>query len=221
MMRAVTVPSAATSVPRFCSENSPERCRVLGSIRSTLLGGLMLRVSAVNTMMLIVAATRTPTPNAQVNSVPRTQRSCVSRGWSVTALTHNAARQKDKEVNCEITQHHERDRTSRQHGCAKRYGSQHRAQCCLIDIGLFERVVGGARLIDWHASHPSLLGSTVEYLCTHDEQNQAFFIGQKPQSSLAGASNHGNSGIRSTSVCARLQQQSQRSVSLNSMRRLR
>src|SRR5215471_291880 len=123
MMRAVTVPSAATSVPRFCSENSPERCRVLGSIRSTLLGGLMLRVSAVNTMMLIVAATRTPTPNAQVNSVPRTQRSCVSRGWSVTALTHNAARQKDKEVNCEITQHHERDRTSRQHGCAKRYGS--------------------------------------------------------------------------------------------------
>jgi hypothetical protein len=47
--------------------------------------------------------------------------------------------------------------------------------------------VGWARLIDWHASHPSLLGSTVEYLCTHDEQNQAFFIGQKPQSPLAGA----------------------------------
>src|SRR3954447_433532 len=78
MTRAVTVPSVSTVVPRLCSVNSPDRCSVLGSIRSTLLGGLMSRVSAVNTMVLRVAATKIPTPTAHSNSVPRIRRSCTS-----------------------------------------------------------------------------------------------------------------------------------------------
>ena len=80
MTRAVTLPSAATLVPRFCSANSPERCNTFGSTRSTLLGGLMPMVSAVNTIMLNAAAISTPTPNAHSNSVPRMRRSCIS-GW--------------------------------------------------------------------------------------------------------------------------------------------
>src|SRR6516164_10659546 len=49
--RTVTPPAESTVVPRFCSANSPDRCNVLGSIRSTLLGGLMPLVRAVNTTM--------------------------------------------------------------------------------------------------------------------------------------------------------------------------
>ena len=75
MTRTVTLPSGPTVVPRLCSANSPDRCNVLGSIRSTLLGGLMSLVSAVNTIMLSVAAMSTPTPNAHSNSVPRIRRS--------------------------------------------------------------------------------------------------------------------------------------------------
>jgi len=51
MIRAVTRPSGPTVVPRLCSANSPDRCNVLGSIRSTLLGGLISRVKAVNTIV--------------------------------------------------------------------------------------------------------------------------------------------------------------------------
>src|SRR6516165_9923203 len=40
MTRTVTPPSAPTVVPRFCSANSPDRCSVLGSMSSTLLGGV-------------------------------------------------------------------------------------------------------------------------------------------------------------------------------------
>src|SRR5262245_59391191 len=80
--RTVTLPSLDTVVPRLCSANSPERCSVLGSMRSTLLGGLTLIVSAVNTIMLSVAATKTPTPKAHINSVFRIQLSCTSCGVS-------------------------------------------------------------------------------------------------------------------------------------------
>src|SRR4029453_6957344 len=73
-----TVSSPNTVVPRFCSANSPERCSVLGSIRSTLLGGLTLIVSAVNTIMLRDAATNMPTPNAHNSSVLRIRLSCNS-----------------------------------------------------------------------------------------------------------------------------------------------
>src|SRR5262245_64367297 len=59
--RTVTLPSLETEVPRLCSANSPERCSVLGSMRSTLLGGLMLIVSAVKTIMLSVAETKNQT----------------------------------------------------------------------------------------------------------------------------------------------------------------
>src|SRR5262249_7390320 len=83
--RTVTLPSAPTVVPRFCSANSPDRCNVLGSMCSTLLGGLMLMVSAVNTIMPRMAATSTPTPNAHSNSLPRIRRSCVGPRWSVMA----------------------------------------------------------------------------------------------------------------------------------------
>ena len=69
MARTVTLPSLATVVPRLCSANSPERCSVFGSMRSTLLGGLTLIVSAVNRIMLKVAAMKMPTPNAHSSSV--------------------------------------------------------------------------------------------------------------------------------------------------------
>ena len=78
--RTVTLPSFPTVVPRLCSANSPERCSVLGSIRSTLLGGLTLIVSAVNRIMLKEAATKMPTPKDQSSSVRSMRRSCIS-GW--------------------------------------------------------------------------------------------------------------------------------------------
>jgi hypothetical protein len=81
---------------------------------------------------------------------------------------HDAARQKDQEVNREITQYHEGDRASRQYGRAQWYDSEHSSQRCLIDmIGFFGWVVGGTRLIDRHASHPGVLDETTNNIYAH------------------------------------------------------
>ena len=85
-LRLFTEPSGDTVVPRLCSANSPERCSTLGSMRSTLLGGLTLMVNAVNTIVLSVAAMKMPTPNAHSSSVFRIQRSCTS--WGVSVIGH-------------------------------------------------------------------------------------------------------------------------------------
>jgi len=81
------------------------------------------------------------------------------------ALANDAARQKDQEVNCEITQHQQGYGASRQHSRAERYDSQHFGQRGFIDIvGLFEWVVGSTRLIDRHGSHLQLW-ATIDQLC--------------------------------------------------------
>src|SRR5712672_1141317 len=54
--RTVTEPSGSTAVPRLLSTNSPPRCKVVGSIVSTLLGGLSAWVAPVTTMIAIMTA---------------------------------------------------------------------------------------------------------------------------------------------------------------------
>src|SRR6516165_2267600 len=81
------------------------------------------------------------------------------------ALANDAARQKDQEVNCQITQHQKGYGASRQRSRSERYDSQHFGQRGFIDIvGLFEWVVGGTRLIDRHGSHLQLW-ATIDQLC--------------------------------------------------------
>jgi hypothetical protein len=96
-------------------------------------------------------------------------------------LAHDAARQKDQEVNREIAEYHNGDRASRQYGRAKRYGSEHCGQRCLINMfGFFDWVVGGARLIDWHASHPGGLDETTNNIYAHMLiKTKVLYIGQK------------------------------------------
>src|SRR5262249_3934976 len=50
----VTEPSGSTAVPRLLSENSPPRCRVMGSMVSTLLGGCSAWRAPVTTMIAII-----------------------------------------------------------------------------------------------------------------------------------------------------------------------
>jgi Tripartite tricarboxylate transporter family receptor len=78
LTRTVMLPAESTVVLRFCSANSPDRCKDLGSIRSTLLGGFIPVVKAVNTTMPRIAAMSTPTPSAHSDSVPRIRRSLAS-----------------------------------------------------------------------------------------------------------------------------------------------
>src|SRR5215472_8502732 len=95
-------------------------------------------------------------------------------------LAHDAARQKDQEVNREIAEYHNGDRASRQYGRAKRYGSEHCGQRCLINMfGFFDWVVGGARLIDRHASHPGGLDETTNNIYAHMLIKTKVLIGQK------------------------------------------
>src|SRR3954452_420371 len=138
--RTVTLPSAPTVVPRFCSANSPDRCNVLGSIRSTLLGGLMSLVRAVNTIMDKVAAISTPTPKAHSSSVPRIRRSCISGCSSVTASPHCAARKEYEQINQQIAQDEERHRSAGQDARAQRYDLHHAREVRLVDlVGDLER----------------------------------------------------------------------------------
>src|ERR1700758_2743554 len=52
----VTAPSGSAAVPRLLSTNSPPRCSVVGSMVSTLLGGLSAWVTPVTTMTTIMTA---------------------------------------------------------------------------------------------------------------------------------------------------------------------
>src|SRR5258706_4881420 len=52
----VTEPSGSAAVPRLLSANSPPRCKVVGSMVSTLLGGCSAWVTPVTTMMAIITA---------------------------------------------------------------------------------------------------------------------------------------------------------------------
>src|SRR6516164_1759415 len=134
MARTVTLPSAATLVPRLCSANSPERCSALGSTRSTLLGGLIPMVSAVNRIVLRAAATNTPTPKAHSSSVRRIHCSCISGGaWDIR-LPHTPARNKDEQIDQQVPEHQECDSRSSKHGCAQRYKSHHSRKCCLVNL---------------------------------------------------------------------------------------
>src|SRR6187401_279418 len=153
MTRVVTLPSGATLVPRFCSANSPERCSVLGSIRSTLLGGLISLVSAVNTIMLSVAAIKIPTPNAQRSSVPRIRRSWTSLCASsvIHSSAHCSARQKNKNINREISEDQECDCGSGEHAGSERNSShcfcKRRRIYFIRDFGW---IIRGGRLISRH-----------------------------------------------------------------------
>src|SRR6516164_5226725 len=134
MARTVTLPSAATLVPRLCSANSPERCSALGSTRSTLLGGLTPMVSAVNRIVLRAAATNTPTPKAHSSSVRRIHCSCISGGaWDIR-LSYTPARNKDEQIDQQISEHQKCDSRSSKHGCAQRYRSHHARECRFVNL---------------------------------------------------------------------------------------
>src|SRR5215831_15648905 len=153
MARTVTLPSAPTEVPKFCSANSPDKCSVLGSMRSTLLGGLMFLVSAVNTIMPRTAAMSTPTPNAHNSSVPRIRRSCTSAGCSLMVacswlfahgLAHRTAREEDEQVDQQIADHQQGDHAPGQDGSAERHDAHDLRKRGFIDlVGGFGRNVGG------------------------------------------------------------------------------
>src|SRR5262249_33657020 len=156
MARTVTPPSAPTVVPRFCSANSPERCSVFGSMCSTLLGGFMSLLSAVNTIMPRTAATSTPTPNAHSNSVPRTRRSCVAACCSLTGLAHGAAWQEDQQVDREVANHQQGNGGPGQHSGSERHDPHHPAERSFVDvISDLGRGGRGGRLIDsGHSTAP-------------------------------------------------------------------
>src|SRR3954447_9919771 len=148
MTRTVTPPSAPTVVPRLCSANSPDRCSVLGSIRSTLLGGFMSAVSAVNTITPRTAAMSTPTPKAHSNSVPRIRRSRASAACSVTGLPHRSAWKEDEQINRQVAEHQQGDSGAGQDAGAMRHHAHDLRERGLIDlIGDLGRIVGSRSLI--------------------------------------------------------------------------
>src|SRR6516165_1479637 len=98
MMRAVTLPSAPTLVPKFCSANSPERCSVFGSMRSTLLGGFMFLVSAVNTDHAENRGNKhTDAECPQQLGTENSPLVCCS-GLVRHGLAHRAAREEDQQI---------------------------------------------------------------------------------------------------------------------------
>src|ERR671913_62132 len=132
--RAVAVPSLSILVPRLCSANSPDRCRALGSIRSTLLGGFTPIVRAVKITMLSVAAISTPTPNAHRISVHRIRRSCISGCRLDMISPHNTTRNEYQQVNHQVSHNQHRNRCSSHHSGPKRDQTHDFGQSSFINL---------------------------------------------------------------------------------------
>src|SRR6516164_6480750 len=73
----VTEPSGSPAVPRLLSANSPPRCRVMGSMVSTLLGGCSAWRAPVTTMIAIITPSIDRTTVNHRSSVRATGSRCV------------------------------------------------------------------------------------------------------------------------------------------------
>src|SRR6516225_3415793 len=151
--RTITLPSLPTAVPRFCSANSPDKCSVFGSIRSTLLGGLMPIFSAVNTIVVRAAAIKTPTPKLHRSSVVRIQRSCAS-GWvSVMKSAHRPARNEHKDINQKVAGDEQCHGRAGEHGRTEGNLAHDVRERCWVDvIGDLELGSDRRRLVRMHGS---------------------------------------------------------------------
>src|SRR5215831_2692097 len=90
-------------------------------MRSTLLGGFMLMVRAVKTIVLKVAAISTPTPNAHNSSVPKMRRSCIPGRISAIASPHDATRAEHGDIDQQVAEHEERDGAAGKHARSQRH----------------------------------------------------------------------------------------------------
>src|ERR1044071_8715852 len=126
---------------------------------STLLGGLMFIVSAVNTIMPSVAAISTPTPNAQRSSVPRIHRSWVCGVVSDMESPNHTARDEYEQINGKVTEDEQRDRRARQYGGSEWYCAHDRRQSCgVYVIGDLGSGIRCRRLIRRHRRRSSGVG---------------------------------------------------------------
>src|SRR5258707_5384740 len=102
--RTVTEPSGSAAVPRLLSANSPPRCRVVGSMVSTLLGGCSAWVIPVTTMIAIITPSIESTTASHRFSVRVTSSSgTIPSGTDcqsglVILSANRASRQKEEEI---------------------------------------------------------------------------------------------------------------------------
>src|ERR1700719_1490322 len=113
----VTDPSGSLAVPRLLSANSPPRCSVVGSMVSTLLGGLSAWVTPVTTIITIMTASMVPIRMNQCRSVRATSCSGMtpsgsgrSSGFSISA--NGPSRHEQKEIEGEPADEEQRDRNA-------------------------------------------------------------------------------------------------------------
>ena len=148
MTRTVTPPSAPTVVPKFCSANSPDRCSVLGSIRSTLLGGFMSpgqrreHDHAENRGDEHSDAERPQQFGAENSPLVRFGR-LLGHG-----LPHRAAREEDEQVNRQIAEHQQGDGGPGQDAGSERHDAHDLGERGFIDfVGDLGRNVSGGEFV--------------------------------------------------------------------------
>src|SRR5215468_10196263 len=124
--RVVSEPSRSCAVPRLLSANSPPRCKVVGSIVSTLLGGEIAWVMPVNTTTAIITTsivTMTPSQRFSVRAttsagtMPSGKGRC---GGSGCVSANGTSRQEQEEVEGEPDQENDRDCDAGNKQCAAR-----------------------------------------------------------------------------------------------------
>src|ERR1700756_3544305 len=125
----VTEPSGSAAVPRLLSANSPPRCKVVGSIVSTLLGGLSAWVTPVTTTMTImtasIAAIRTSQRfSVRATSCSETIPSGSGRGGCFTCSANGPSRHEKEEIEGEPTDEEQRHRDA---------GDDQRAACPVLE----------------------------------------------------------------------------------------
>ena len=156
MIRAVTLPSGPTVVPRLCSANSPDRCNVLGSIRSTLLGGLIsLRQSREHDHAERGGNEHADTKRPQQFGAENSP--LVNFGWSVghAVLAHRSARQEDQQIDRQIAKHQQRYGRSGEDGGAQRRHAHDLGERSFINlISDLSRTISVRRLVEGSSVRP-------------------------------------------------------------------
>ena len=153
MARTVTLPSAPTVVPRLCSANSPDRCSVLGSMRSTLLGGLMSDGQRrEHDHAEDGGDEHADAERPQQFGAENSPLVCFG-GMVRHGLAHRAARKEDEQVNQQIAEHQQGDGGAGQNAGPERHDAHDLGKRGFIDlVGDFGRSVGGGRLIGTRSS---------------------------------------------------------------------